>query len=280
MGRRVKRLGLIALALASCNQVYGLDPTRFGERIDAPPACKDVLEFIYEPVRVASTGGFPLTYNTDEARTIAVASQFKVVEGTADADDLRPAVFEPMLPAGTTADLPRLAPEGDELFVRLQENQSNTRLVRYTRNGARWDFAAKVSLALTAQSEVSSPTRRLPGGRRMVIRVPTGLQEYVESAPDTWMPIGEIFPKPDALGSTEQPNLTADGLRAIYVTNPIGASVVRYVSRVDVTQPWSEPRDLPPFFGRPSLNWPFLTADCGRFYALTAYEGVFYLKQP
>ena len=108
------QVAVALLLFAGCNQVYGLDPTRLPSTIDAPPACKDELELVFDPVVVATTGGFPLAYNTDEARTLAVADQFKVVEGPADVDALRPAVFEPVLMMGTTATIPRLAPEGDE----------------------------------------------------------------------------------------------------------------------------------------------------------------------
>jgi hypothetical protein len=272
---------IIALVLlAGCNQFWGLDPTKLASTIDAPPSCRDELAFDFVPVRVASAGGFPLAYNTDEARTIAVADQFKIVEGAADVDALRPAVLEPPLAMETTATIPRLSPEGDELFVHLRENAANPRIARYSRQGAVWKLEATTNLPVTPRGEISSPTRRLPGGRRILIGETGQLQEFVESAPDKWMPIGDPFPSVMPFGVVKEANLTADGLRVIYIALLNEGETLRYHARADVASPWGAPRDLPRFFGRPPLDWPFMTADCGRLYALTASEGVFYLKQP
>jgi len=269
------QVALSALVLlAGCNEFYGLDETKFGVPVDARPTCSNELRLASEP-HPFQAGGYVLGYTTDEARTLAVGNQFGVVEGPPDTDDLKPAILEPAVT--DFAESVRLTPEGDELFLELV-NMGQYRVERYTRDGTRWRFAARLALPVTLNSQLTAPTRRLPGGRRMLIDDPAGLQEYVETAPDVWMSVGQPF---EVTGFTNrQPNLTADGLHVIYVVNNNGTSSrLRYLSRPDVTQSFGAAQELRPFFGAMGLGWPFLTADCGRLYLLLPIEGMFFVSQ-
>lgn len=263
--------------LAGCNQFYGLDQTqlRDGPGPDAPAQChRDRVLFTNDPFPLMRRGEYTLAYGMDENRTLAVAHVTAgVVEGPVDSDSLAPATFSPAIPPGVAVAYPRIAPEGDELFVRVE----GTRIERYRRTGEIWTLAGRLSIPVGFNSGISAPTRRLPDGRRIIIDGTNGLQEYVESASDQWMTFGTPF---DVMASPEEPNLSPDGLYVIYRTTVDSIPRFRIQSRDDLTASFTKPIDFNPFFGSPGIYWPYMTGDCSRLYMLVVPDGVTYVKQP
>lgn len=283
-------IALAPLALAACNQILGLDSTRL---VDAPPPdapyrCTDEAP----PLRgmpVAIVDGEVRSYSISMDRTLAVAVRGNTLyQGEGDMAFAKGANLSPPPPSAPVS--PRLAPEGDELFVSYASPvmvSSPTTIVRYTRAGDGWMADPAPILALDATLvEMSAPTRRDLGPRRMVVvatppAAATELREYVETA-SGWT-LADTYALAE-LGTLRllHPNLTPDGLHLVFDgRDETAAPILGYASRATTNDRFANAVDMNPFFGRPEVADPFLVEDCSRLYFFVVAKpfGVYYVER-
>ena len=267
------RVAPIVLALAGCNQVYGLDQTHLPNDAAAPVRCtNEAPTFRGTPVRILS--GFDLTirsYSISNDRTRAIVSTpGGILEGAADSATLSGASMTPP-PNGSWLP-PRLAPEGDEFFIGY-----GATIERYARTGTGWEHKGIILSA--TNFGFSAPTLRAAGPRHMLLlESSTQVREYVEMAPDQWISAGEPY-KPAELGvmSLSEVAMTPDGLHVVAG----GYSTLGYASRARLEDRFTSPVTFNPFFGSPSLFDPYVVADCSRLYFIVPsglQAGVFYVE--
>lgn len=281
-------LSLTLAALAGCNQVYGLDSTqlRDGAPPDAPYACTDQPPDLRgKPIEIVGGRDAARSYSISIDRRIAVAERTgTLVEGPGDGPLSMPALLmpAPSLPPGS----PRLAPEGDELFVRYYSAispSSPATVERYQREGNVWARRATILMINGAIPDISAPTRRDAGPRRMLVLHSTiDLREMIETAPDVWMQVGAYTAAELGATAIQAPNLTPDGLHLVYSGQTASGPVLGYTSRPEIGARFSVPAvDANPFFGSPAISDPFLTEDCARlyFYVLAKPPGVYYVER-
>jgi hypothetical protein len=270
------RRSLLLSLLAGCNQIYGLERT---QSIDAayfdapPPMCPEigtppVFTQTFEQAVFQPCTDYTQSYN---GRALARCNHL-ISEG---------AVGEPLVGAGgleQTADItydhPRLHPDGQSLIVRMID-----------RTGPRTAFGvfAKTAAGWVKTSEFSVPYQMLasstPSRDGHVLVVASGLRELVDDGTGTW---NEVLVHDFAeLGVTslgDQVNLSADGLRLLFIGAPIGKAETNllYADRAAETELFSKATPMPSLEYLPN---GFLTEDCSRLY-FSALGTVFYVEPP
>jgi hypothetical protein len=264
---RMAKVALIALALAGCNQVYGLDQTRLDDARGPVRCTEEAPSFRGTPVLVVPMSTALRYYSLSRDHTLAVgAGPGAVYEGPGDSAALKGALLMP--PPPTSAASPQLTPEGDELFISYQAS-----INRYTR-GDGWKQEAVLPIT---SADHSSPTARVHGERHMLVMPNSNeFREYVETAPDQWVQRGDQYmPKDLGVNTFFEVDISADGLHAV-----IGSlAEVGYASRARLEDRFTNMRTFNPFFGNPQLFDPHLSEDCGRLYfvILGASAGVYYV---
>lgn len=274
------------LALAGCNQVYGLDATqlRDGAAPDAPFACTSAApQFRGTPVPVIASSNSDLArfYSISLDRRIAVTLRAGTLyEGPGDSDQLRGAMLMPPPPAAFNS--PRLSPEGDELFLVHPESPATASIVRYARSGDVWIRQPSPAFTVpTSQPEISIPTRKDLGPRHVVVTVGAMMREYIETAPDVWSLTTTYAPSDFGTMNILVPNLSADGLRIVFQGQGIADATLYYATRERIDARFGMAVDANPFFGNPRLLDPYLLEDCSRlyFFVLQNPVGVFYAER-
>lgn len=270
------KVALIALALAGCNQVYGLDQTKLVDAV-GPVRCTDEaprfrgMPVLVVPGKDGGPGSIELSfYNISPDRTLAVAAGNNTLyEGPGDSAALGGANLNPPPPSNLRS--PRLAPERDELFVSY-----TSKIDRYARDAGEWILQATV-LSLSNYA-MSAPTERVHGPRHMLVLTSTmEFREYVETSPDQWQPQGAGYPITDfGVTAFTEVNMTPDGLHV--VVSSVG--VIGYASRARLEDRFTKPVTFNPFFGGPTLFDTQITANCGRLYFILLgmpAPGVYYV---
>lgn len=280
------QVSLIAvLALAGCNQVLDLEQTRLrdGANPDAPRACTAAAPvFRGKPVPVIVSGEYSRTYSISLDRRIAVANRIGgIIEGPGDSAMMTGALLMP--PPPSTIGSPRLSPEGDELFISYAESPVNAAIHRYAREQNLWVYKAKLFTVMpTNQPDISIPTRRELGPRRLFVGVNTSeLREYIEGPADQWTQLGSAYLTSDlGVGTILFPNISSDGLRLVFQGQQSNTLTLLYASRASVNERFGKAVAANPFFGNPPIYDPYLLDDCSRlyFFANADLPGVYYVE--
>jgi len=284
---RIAVVGALSGALGGCNQVFGLHDTSahdaafFDAPIDAPPSCPSIgMAPRFSPT-VHQVIPQNCVFYTASADTNVAAAYCLDLDAIADGaidGSLTAAAFAP--PPTARLDMPRLTPEGDEMWVRRGGTTPGFAVYRRTGPHA-WSFAYATAIPRNAPDDViTAPTRQGPNGRR-VLRLAFGeftLYEYIVDG------TGAVTPGPSVtntqLGVTymQFPNLSADGLRLVFAGAPISnpsVTVTMYADRASVDAPFSPAQLLT---AAPVVFDPFLTEDCARLYT-NGLGSIFYAQQ-
>jgi len=271
--------GLAVLCLAACNQVYGLQETRshdgsfFDVREDF--TCPPIGDTpVFSPVFTQLQAGCTAAYT--ESREVAGATAFcngQIAAGPIDG----PFVAIPGLETvgSTSFVLPRLAPEGLELFFR--ENPTGGRVHVWQRtDGHMFEALRTLTPDIPFPSDVRLGTPTRGPLRRMLIgsMANLGKVDEIEIAPSG---SSTTVRSHDAatLGVTlilGAPNMTPDGLRMVFPARigdmSTASSHMMYSDRQSIADPFGTARVLTdiPFVAD---NSPFLIEGCSRLYTVT-----------
>jgi hypothetical protein len=276
------------LALCACDQVFGLTATRpvdatfFDAPLDAAPTCNGTPQF--SPLLHQAVFQACLYYTTSEARDLAAAAC-----GQGSYDDYDGAVDQVLSPATFMGgprpggpELPRLTPEGDELWGRFQVGPSSAVFSIFTHSGEhQWSYSRDLPITNPAMDDsVGTPTRKVAGVRHFIYWDHTNFQlvEYLYDGTTASL-LRSYTPGELASSFVQFPQLSPDGLRLIFTgslqTDPSNTVVTLYTQRAtiaDVFPPAVVLNTAPVTFD------PFLTADCGRLYT-SGLGSIFYAQQ-
>ncbi len=220
-----------------------------------------------------------LWYTRDEAGARDAAfclGGIGISDGSGDGT-LAPSSLSGAPPLRNTPDLPRLSPEGDELWVR-----GDGRIYVYTRAGDHaWGFVRDLGLMLSSGIETfTPPTRKVAGKRRFVMTTLNiqNLQEWEDDGAQLTM-VGQYTNSQEGSAFFLNPTLTADGLRLVWsgatFADP-NTNLTLYADRGSLSETFSTAKVLT---SAPVVTDPFLTADCGRIYT-SGLGSIFYAEQP
>lgn len=279
---------IAAISAAGCNQLFDLQSTdvidAFAPPVDAPwmcPAAGEAPRFApaenqFSPQNCAS-------YSVSRDANLATASCIDgaVWEGPID---------EPLVVTDLTSgaqlevQVPRLAPEGDELFVRrCKPSQVGCVLSAYRRGAtpASWALEADLSIpiAVDTSTSFSSPSRG--PDRRLIVTDAARTAHELHEVGTAWVQLGADY-DPAALGLAEiagYPRLSADGLRMTLLGSfTTGAFQWMYGERASRGERFTQLRALPDFsFDSGEL---LVTDDCGHAYYQRSGALGLYFKQP
>ncbi|HSD89398.1 MAG TPA: hypothetical protein VLB44_17835 [Kofleriaceae bacterium] len=269
------RCSLLTLLLG-CNQIYGLDKTQpiDAAYFDAPPATcpalgtppvfgQDFQQVVFQPCSdyTLSSSGRAL------ARCNRVISEGPIGGALVGAVGLEQT-------ADLTYDHPRLHPDGQSVVVRMIDRTvPRTSFGVFARTDAGWGKTSEFSVPYQMLGS-STPSR---DNHVLVVASGGGLRELADDGAGTW---NEVLVHDFAeLGITslgDQVDLSADGLRLIFIGTAIGKSSVNllYADRAAETERFSTATPMPSVEYLPN---GFLTEDCGRLY-FSGLGTVFYVE--
>jgi hypothetical protein len=280
----VRRLGLL-LVVAGCNQIYGLDETYLtdGHVARRCPAIGETPVYTTAPQTLTS-GEFPFDYTFDEARTFAVAYRVNaggIVEAPVDSADFVPLDLD--ADAGDRLFDPRVAPEGDQLVVRVQNAAGQWNLRLYTRSGVQsWQRGPTLTSLLPAE-RCSTPSRRSTTDERRFIRLdPTGseLAEYTERV-GVWSLVRTYDRATLGVSLQQQiedPQLSPDGLRLVFTVREIVGRPIYFTDRASIDDAFRPASLMLQLTGDSEPQDPFMVQDCTRLY-MVVYPGLIYVEQ-
>lgn len=273
-------LGLCALwAVGACNQIYGIDRTRavppidaqfFDAPSDAPFACPTGPEApAFSPLFhqiVQDCTDYTASETTGRALAMCATEPPGVAEGPADG----PLTLIPGLEIvpGTTLSSPRLAPEGDELYVKQYPSMASFGGVTvYRKTGTTWTATGSLAVpdADMISQQISFGTPSRGPTRRMFVMNGDGVAQEIELSDPSQPHLINKYVATD-LGLaylSEAPNLSPDGLRLTLVGSGTQRTLQLYASRTSLTERFPIPVPLP---GVPRIDELFMTSDCSRVY--------------
>lgn len=291
---RVRGLDVVALlSMGACNWIYGLDGTKlepvpdaayFDAPADAPFTCPPPGG---SPVFSRLLHQIPQTcsyYETSAAtgRATAMCSDgvtSGIAIGPADGTLTRVPMFEQI--GANRLDLPHLAPEGDQLFVRNWNTGTLTSKLRvYAIAGDTFTMSHEVTIAgVTFDTSMkfgrpsAGPVRRMffhNSGVSPLAELsvePSGAARQVRTYTPAQLGVETVF---------APPSLSADGLRIVFAGGTSMGSKLYYAARPSIDEPF-----VPGAAHIADLAYnvdPFLTEDCGRLY-FSAIASVFWIQQ-
>jgi hypothetical protein len=281
-------LALLALP-CGCDGVLGLHETRLADatHADAPPTCAGIgMPPTFVPVLHQVTTTDCNEYVPSVTAGTATAACHSVASyGPIDAD-LVPLAVVGRSP-NSTFDYPRLAPEGDELWIREAIPNTGYALDAY-RLGSDGTFSYDHAIAVPSSlkpeqgfynvgNTSAGPLRHFIYGDAQVLSI-----EPHELIADDTGAVQEAIGTVASLGglSLNSPiMISADGLRLVFVGFPTGGGPTApyYADRPALDAPFAMPvvLDLP---GGNQLATPYLRADCDRIY-FSIIGFVFYLVE-
>ncbi len=258
------RLGLFVLCTAACNPVFGLDGTRLDDTrpdlVDAPPHCPDIGSPLIYTSSPRAVGAGCLSYVPSELTDLAVAQcSGAISEGSIDVNMMVAATLNPN---DTMLDMPRLAPEGDRLYVR-----AGLEYRIYERSGGAWTQVDTVPFALSTGDYIGAPTRSALGPRILVYG--SGQVRELDGAKG-WSAAGTYSGPGFGFDVLTWPSLSPDGLRMVFTarTTPTAPFEIYAAERSRLTDPFTNPRVILP--GATAPQTPYLTDNC-RLYYTSAY---------
>jgi hypothetical protein len=180
-------------------------------------------------------------------------------------------------PLTSPPEMPRLSPEGDELWVR-----DGGKVLVYSHAGDHsWTFARDLGVSLQDfQESFTPPTRWVAGKRRFVLTTLSAqhLQEWEDDGTNVTLQL-DYPASQEGTSFFIFPTLTADGLRLVWsgaiLTDTTDASRTFYAYRQTLTESFSPGSVLQT---APIVTDAFLTADCGRIYT-SGLGSIFFAEQ-
>jgi hypothetical protein len=278
--------GWLLLALCGCNQIFGLTPTRpidaafFDAAPDAAPMCPAPGT----PPRFSSLLHQEIVeycefFSETEAGDLAAADCNRGV-GISDrgADGLlTPATLVTTVPITSTPALPRLTPEGDEMWVRVGSS-----FFVYSHTGDHlWTYQRDLLVPAGTSNDVITPPSRRVQGKRHFVRFAFNmgtLEELVDDGAQLTQ-IKTYTPGDFGVPFFQFPTLTADGLRLVFASgdpNDVLTNITVYSDRASIDDNFSLPARV--LDSAPVVFDPFLTVDCGRIYT-SGLGSIFYAQQ-
>jgi len=278
----------VLLPCVACNSLLGLDPTT--ERgIDAPldapvpPTCQPLPMFRSQPMQMTA-GRSDYTSDPHEL-TRAVSwntATMKIQDGTPGQDDFTDATFNDS--AVLTNEAPRLAPSGDELFVRtIVPIQSAVEFRVFARGQNEWASPTvllfnNISVSLDVDDVVSTPSAGAVQ-RRLVLAHGTSphyFYELSEAGAGMWKSEGLPYnPTMFSFDDIEEPYLSPDALSLIFVGTQQSSRDV-YILIRDSLRPFTVDDLHVLYQPTMSVHTPFVNSDCSRLY-FSAGDGIYFV---
>ena len=277
------------LVMSACDQVFSLNGRDGAEPADGGFELPTDVRVVTCPPLGQAPAFLPVAHQVvagcgeltaSEARTRAMAlCSSAIAEGPIDGP------FTPVpdiLAIGTEhIDVPRLAPEGDLVLVRHWDQSTLYAQIRaYQRSGSTFTPAFDVTLAgrrFDTSVRFGTPSKGL--ARRMFLRDPSivlaeieldaaGAGTVVASYDESQLGIESIY---------QVPNLSPDGLRAIFLAQYEGTGRVVYMDRASLSERF---RPVLPVEGIPAAATvdAFMTSDCERVHYSSA-GSLFWVEQ-
>ena len=272
----------IVLALAACNQVYGLEDTRLADPVppDAAPTCQDKLAFDrrFEQVILMRCAYYVPAADGDLG--LASCGALDGRQFFADGPVDKPLVEVALEAHGDSVAraFPRLAPEGDRaLITHLSDTLPPTFSVHY-RDATKWAWAYDLPVVGDYDATVGTPSRRPHAHVMHASPNAARVDELVEDTPDNWRIVRSYTPQDlGTISLYTMFNLTPDGLHVVYqrVIND-GTYEMTQASRTNIDAPFGPGT---PLEGIPRTVFDaFMTNDCGRIY-FSGLSSIFYARQ-
>jgi hypothetical protein len=284
----------ILVALAGCNQVFGVGPTTLPPPDALPTGCPAIgtppqFSNKFDQVIDESCGdyipsavtGIALAHCSD------IASSYIAV---GPIDQPLAAVDVPADPV-VNVERPRLLPEGDGAYIVLNNYDANNddKFAEYRPiDATHWAFVADLNMPAAIFSGSTLPTylgapTRAPN--RHVFVSGGGLNdidytfhELALAGDGTWLEPGAPYIDGDlvASGLLEAPNLTPDGLRMVFRGYAASGEVgIFYADRQTIDDRFTSATILT---GVPAASDAYMTEDCTRIY-FTGLGSIFYVRQ-
>ncbi|MGE5185877.1 MAG: hypothetical protein ACM31C_27660 [Acidobacteriota bacterium] len=277
------------MALAGCNQIFGLGKTQpavYDAPIDAPyrcppggtgtaPAFSDLfVQVVPEGDCENYTTSLPagnVTVATCSTTTGAQMIETSAIDAASlDLTMLTPSAFDP-----------KLSPEGDELWIGRTDASNNGVVSVYTPAGAGWQLA--FDAYTVAGLPYVSPSTPMKKGtpRRELYTDNSEVHELDEYAPGKWRDTGMTFTAPTlgVLTFDSVPQLSPDGLRIVFSGRSMSVDpqpAIFYADRPDLSHPFGTAIRL---VGPPAqATYPFMTYDCSRLY-FSGLGSILYVPQ-
>jgi len=277
------------VALCGCNQVFGLDTTQLFDapsRIDAPPDAPPVCPAPGAQFRVSG----PLVQVVRQSCTqfsaslptqIAVANcyvynsatmqwQNMPYEGRLD-DSMGPVKLQT---TQMSLELPRVSPEGDELYFRAWDASGTGYVVEVfqRQTDGTWIDSGALPIAPSGFNFLTQTTRG--PHRHIMLSYGSSVKEFADDGTGAWPQVGEILYADLGVQSFINPTLTGDGLRLVFGGyRPNAPSYQLFVAdRRDIADAFAAPTTI--------VNMPdgvydaFLPEDCSRLY-FSALSSIF-----
>jgi hypothetical protein len=264
---------ILLLALAACNQVFGLHESRerdggqYDAPLDAPFACPPIggtppsFSPLLHQVIVEDCRDYSIS---PSGRAIALCSN-RVAEGPRD-ELLMPLIEISTMP-GSSLFTPRLSPDGQMIiFHEVRANATTVHVYVRMTNGS-WQQLQDAPFG--AQVDWISTFARGPTGDRVFVRTTDGIHEWAYEG-STWRDV--LVETSGELGirlATIQ--ITSDGLRAVLYSD----NALYYSDRPDESAKF---RAAVPMSNVPAFPDAFLTEDCSRMY-VSGLGSIFYTQQ-
>ena len=273
---------LVLVPCAACNSLLGLDPTTEREidaSVDAPipPTCQPLPVFASQPMTL-SPGHTDYTSDPHELVRAVARDPMNVQESPPRQDRFVDSSFNDS--SLRIHESPRLAPSGDQLFVRSPgATQQTVEFLVYARGEDDWTSPAVLALdpsnvVLGSDDIISTPSAGA-AERRLVLAhgpSPHAFFEMHEQGSLGWKPVDAPYsPAMFQLDDIQEPYLTPDGLAVIFVGVKQGARDV-YILVRDQFRAFTL-ADLKTLYHPTTaldLHTPFVNADCSRLYFSTA----------
>lgn len=281
----MRHLALSILALAACNDVFGLHPTKLRDGdvtfFDAPadsafvcppPAALPAFKTDGKVVISQPCGD----YTRSEAGNLAVAvcNTSTISQAPLAAMTMQPSQFASSVDVSTLS-FPQLAPEGDTLYV-ITSGGTGQQLVSLTRAADdSWQAPTieTVTIANLPFGWNHSAPSLAPGRRMLGIGGDSAFHEYAEQSPHMWTDLGAI---PGTVNDAE-PQLTSDGLRLVGIATISAQVTILYAARASLSDPFPMPMPLPTV--ATNRYMPYLSSDCGTLYVTDFSEVLSYEQQ-
>jgi hypothetical protein len=270
----------LVIALAGCNQIYGLDQTRLVDArpIDPPPTCQPALEFTRRLQQVtyqeciqyvpATDVDYALAYCRDDSRGY-------IADGKIDGLLSEVAVDQRF--AGSVPSQPRLAPEGDRAVIFHSITQGNNAYSVHHRDSTGWRFAYDLPIVYDFDDSVGVPSRS-PRAHILHAIPNAGLvEEFVEDAPGVWRLLFTYKSSELATQSLyTQFNLTPDGLQVLYQGAFVEGYAIYHAWRGSLDEKFG-PGVAVEGIAR-TVQDAFMTENCARIY-FSGLSSIFYAEQ-
>jgi len=259
------------LVLAACNQIFGntaVEPAPagvFDAPIDGPFGCPEIgstppfSPYLHQlPITDCSY----LSYVGERAVADCLIDGLRVVMIGDGADHLAPA---PGVPPSAVPSLPRLSPDGQELYV-----HDATQIYFYTWSGAMWIDPKPTGILVPGMILYTTIAQAGTVERILVATNMDAIDEY-EGRGQTWTRISSVpFSQLGVVNLLGGLGMTSDGRRLV-VGTPAGA---RYADRASLADAFR----LGDLIDAPSAADMFLTDNCARIY-VSGLGSVFYAQQ-